>query len=87
MEIKKYGYNSIEDKKGIQDAAKKDKNAPSEHNPPEQEGFVKWSDQKDWGLPGETLNNILKFEDFLGKAKDAGKIIQKERKPTKFVGW
>jgi len=87
MEIKKYGYNSIEDKKGIQDAARKDKGAPQEQGSPEEEGFVKWSDQKDWGIPGETLNNIMGFEAFMGKATDVNKVIMKDRKPTKFVGW
>lgn len=86
--MEKYGYKSIEDKNEIAKAADKHTSIkPSTKGVKYQENFVSWSKQKDFGIPGQTSNHIMSIKDFMKKADDVSKDIQKERKPTKFVGW
>lgn len=88
--MEKYGYKNISSRSEFEKASKNDGKfnviTPETKNITNY-GFVDWSTQGNFGMPGQTRYNIKTVDDMLNAGSKASEEINNERKPKGYVGW
>jgi hypothetical protein len=88
--MEKYGYKNISSSSEFEKASKND--GKFQLISPEMKhltnsNFVKWTEEGNFGMPGQTRYEIKSIEDLLHAGENASKGILKERNPNGYVGW
>ena len=88
--MEKYGYKNISDRDAFQKSSKEGKEVEYGHKDTShftEGGFIDFTKQGSWGIPGETRYYVKGFDSLSNAAENVGKAVMKERKPKGFVGW
>jgi hypothetical protein len=88
--MEKYGYKNISNRDEFQKSTAEDRGinyGPSDNSHFTEGGFIDFSKQGDWGMPGETRYFVKGFDSLSNASDNVSKAVMGERKPSGYVGW
>lgn len=88
--MEKYGYKNISHRDEFQKSAKEERGVnygPSDNSHFTEGGFIDFTKQGSWGVPGETRYFVKGFDSLSNASNNVSQAVMGERKPKGFVGW
>ena len=67
--MEKYGYKNISSMDEFEQSSSKEGKHDFSYNSGNHithQGFINWGEQKDWGVPGQTIYSVKTVDDLLG---------------------